>query len=97
MRLICETCIYGQDGKCTTYCEHYEGYKPAKARHGHWTETHLIMLDKNGDFIMSSKKAIRCSECFRTFDMENLWARNFCPGCGTKMDEPMEVKDEQID
>lgn len=98
----CETCFYHKNGKCTTYCDHSESYRPAydklkfvdaePVRHGHWTETLLIVRDENGDFILTSEKAVRCSECCCTFDMKKLWARDFCPNCGANMDEG--VKDD---
>ena len=85
----CETCSHHFSGKCDTWCECGESYRPAMAllkiieaeevRHGEWINNH-------------------CSVCGMTPIGEELWKHldidpprfeycmDFCPCCGAKMD-----------
>ena len=71
----CETCYYHKNGKCDTWCESSESYRPAYSKlkvveavevvHGEWTELY------------------RCSICGR-YSLD--CGRDYCSNCGAKMD-----------
>lgn len=53
--------------------------------HGEWEEVDSLSLE-HGGLERSPKGALRCSVCTYAFDKDLLWAANFCPHCGAKMD-----------
>ena len=78
----CETCFHLWEGKCDTWCDHGEAYRPAmskfkvvdaeEVKHGEW-------LNKNGELI--------CSVCGNEALMDEVYyASPYCPDCGAKMD-----------
>lgn len=89
-RVVCEEADrnYPQEESLTSICDSIvkKVNQAVSVRHGHW--------------IVSNKSSwSQCSVCKRHFlyvwDYENADER--CRHCGAKMDEPMEMKDEQID
>ena len=95
----CYTCYHMQNGKCNTFCDAGESYRPdinkleiieaEPVRHGYW-KVHIT----------SCRMYFECSECKKlfsnplwTFDNDNKQLRDFmeednvyCRGCGSKMD-----------
>ena len=52
-----------------------------------WEETGWREYDAQiGVTICYPKLAIVCTNCRCAFKKDALWKRNFCPGCGAKMD-----------
>ena len=80
----CETCSHHFSGKCDTWCECGESYRPAmvllnivefeEVRHGEW-------LDLN-------PTEWECSECH--YKVERWNNTPYCPRCGAKMDRKKE-------
>lgn len=57
----------------------------APVAHGEWEVVDLLTLE-HGEVERAPKSALRCSVCSYAFDKGLLWAANFCPHCGAKMD-----------
>lgn len=86
----CGTCFHNRFGKCTTYCDHSESYRPAHdkftiieaepVRHGYW-----INANYGRHYI--------CSVCTRIYE---IYGFDYCPNCGAKMDGVMEVKKDEV-
>ena len=59
----------------------------AKVVLARWEETGWREYDaQSGVTICYPKLAIVCTNCRCAFKKDALWKRNFCPGCGAKMD-----------
>lgn len=79
----CETCFHHLSGKCDTWCENSEAYRPAynklkiidavEVRYGKWLK-----------FIDNGVEYQTCSEC--NYDMQVGGADSWCPACGSIMD-----------
>lgn len=81
----CDTCYHKQNGKCTTFCDSAESYRPDMSkleiieaepvRHGYW-------IDKLGD------GDLYCSECGAVLEKHEHINHNlyYCYHCGAKMD-----------
>ena len=50
--------------------------------HGEWI---YGKWDENHHWVSGAEK-VRCSECWRVFDRDNLNIWHWCPQCGAKMD-----------
>lgn len=79
----CETCSHHFSGKCDTWCECGESYRPAmvllniieaeEVRHGEWIYDHWCEF--------------KCSECGEWSNSKPYKGRElYCPNCGAKMD-----------
>lgn len=53
--------------------------------HGEWEVVDLLTLEHD-EVERVPKSALRCSVCSYAIDKGLLWAANFCPHCGAKMD-----------
>ena len=55
--------------------------------HAHWIETTIPANTTGyGGVGQEKKEGILCSECRCAFDISLLWANDYCPHCGAKMD-----------
>lgn len=85
----CETCYHHKNGKCDTWCESSESYRPAYSKlkvvkavevvHGEW-------VDDTGQ--LDSVKQYKCSNCGKKPIVNMNWVTilsNYCPNCGAKM------------
>lgn len=60
-----------------------------------WIEKHP-QEPKTGHWIkISPAKIYECSECGRNVMTRDIWAYEFCHGCGAKMVEPQESEDKE--
>lgn len=80
----CETCFHHKNGKCDTWCESGESYRPAYSKlkvveavevvHGYWEA-------------YPTRNYKRCSVCkTEYYKLYNGFNGNYCPNCGAKMD-----------
>ena len=59
----------------------------APVTHGEWKKVDLVELQgRTSETMRVSNAGLRCSVCANAFDKNLLWALNYCPNCGTKMD-----------
>ena len=58
----------------------------AEVRHGEWEECDWVEFDGHSECVHYPKQALCCSECRHAFKKELLYADNYCPNCGAKMD-----------
>ena len=79
----CETCSHHFSGKCDTWCECGESYRPA-----------MVLLNiieaeevKHGEWIYENWCEFRCSECGEWSNSKPYKGREpYCPNCGARMD-----------
>ena len=83
----CETCYHHKNGKCDTWCESSESYRPAYSKlkvveavevvHGEW--------ELAGEQLHIEKVYI-CTAC-RNYEAWGEFEKTpYCPWCGAKMD-----------
>ena len=82
---------YGFKAPDMTVTEFVEDELPAAdvepERSGRWEECDWVDVDEHGFGTRRTFKAgLRCSQCACVFKKKLLWKRNWCPGCGSKMD-----------
>ena len=77
----CETCFHHQNGKCNTWCECGEAYRPAYSK--------LAIIE--GEIVTHGRwmpcgfgREIMCSVC--RCELNDGWEYRYCPDCGAKMD-----------
>lgn len=59
----------------------------AEVGHGQWEEADWREYNaQSGEAICYPNAAIACTNCLCAFKKDALWSRNYCPGCGAKMD-----------
>ena len=90
----CNTCTHCRNGRCNTYCDHFECYTPylnliptadvVEVRHGYW--------------FITEYEYFTCSECGNSYyngcestaeakqRMKDGFYNNYCGHCGAKMD-----------
>ena len=81
----CETCRHHISGKCDTWCDHGECYRPNMSK----IPTADVVEVKHGEWVFNrhqapNEKTYYCSLCA---EGESDYGRdNYCPNCGAKMD-----------
>lgn len=59
----------------------------AQVVHAQWEEADWREYNaQSGEAICYPNAAIACTNCLCAFKKDALWSRNYCPGCGAKMD-----------
>lgn len=59
----------------------------AEVVHAQWEEADWREYNaQSGEAICYPNAAIACTNCLCAFKKDALWSRNYCPGCGAKMD-----------
>ena len=77
--------------QCFENKEKFPAADVVEIKHGNWIEDDWVEYDGHSECIHHSKAAFVCSNCRHAFKKELLWIRNYCPNCGTKMDDCVEV------
>lgn len=52
----------------------------------HWIKCDLVEVE-HGECTRYKDAGIKCSKCKHAYDKFALWDRNFCPGCGSRMND----------
>lgn len=87
----CNTCTHCRNGRCNTYCDHFECYTPdlnlihaadvVEVRHGEWKP----IVIQESYFDPPYCDTCKCSMCEYEIDVSET-VYNYCPNCGAKMD-----------